>query len=154
MRLQRAVLFVFMARLKINFPDTYQKLLHHKAHGGFLSGALDDVAERVWTAVHLYLLWLDEGDGDMPVDAAVRSEYTARAGRLSIEQEAEWWLHHYTNNLSRAEIGLLLFCVSKKVGTLLQLSGAADDNARNLIARRDHNNPALAARDNTVAFQF
>ena len=143
-----------MANLQSEFPDAYQKLRDHEARGGFLSGALDEVAGRVWEAVHLYLLWLDEGDGDMPVDAAVHSEYTRRAGRLSVEQVAEMWLHHYTDNLSRAEIGLFLFCVSKKVGTLLQLSGAADDNARNLIARRDHHNPALAARDTTVAFQF
>lgn len=143
-----------MTSLKNEFPDAYQKLRDHATHGGFLSSELDDVADRVWTAVHLYLLWLDEGDGDMPVDTTIRSEYTARAGRLSIEQVAEMWLHHYTDNLSRAEVGLLLFCVSKKVGTLLQLSGAADDNARNLLARRDHYNPELAARDTTFAFQF
>lgn len=71
------------------------------------NSSVAEVSQQVFHFGHLYLLWIDNGDHDMPVDPKIRSNYTELAMKhpaCSIEEEASAWLKMLTLSMSEAEI--------------------------------------------------
>ena len=71
------------------------------------NSSVAEVSQQVFHFGHLYLLWIDNGDHDMPVDSSIRSNYTELAMKhpaCSIEEEASAWLKMLTLSMSEAEI--------------------------------------------------
>ena len=71
------------------------------------NSSVAEVSQQVFHFGHLYLLWIDNGDHDMPVDPKVRSNYTELAMKhpaCSIEEEASAWLKMLTLSMSEVEI--------------------------------------------------
>jgi hypothetical protein len=63
--------------------------------------------DEVYRVTHLYLLWLDNGDFDMPVDPAIRSHYTDLARKhpaCPIDEEAMAWLKMSLRSMTEDEI--------------------------------------------------
>jgi hypothetical protein len=68
---------------------------------------VDEISQQIFHFGHLYLLWIDNGDHDMPVDSSIRSNYTELAMKhpaCSIEEEASAWLKMLTLSMSEVEI--------------------------------------------------
>lgn len=75
--------------------------------------------QEVTLLAELYLLWLDNGDNDMPVDARVRAHYTALAQMppaCTIEREAMAWIKIQLSSMTEAEIKLGVSVAAEKLG--------------------------------------
>lgn len=71
------------------------------------SASSSEVTEQSVHFAQLYLLWIDNGDNDMPVDPQIRSRYTELAMKhpsCSIEEEASSWMKIKVRSMSEDEI--------------------------------------------------
>lgn len=142
-------------KLKHDFPQQFAHLQRHIDSGGFLAGTLDEAAERVWHLAQMYLMWYDNGDGDMPVDPEVRRWITELAGmnpRCPIDDEVEAWTPMWVSNMTRFELALSASCVqdAHPNGDLMQLAGDTDHLIETFIQIRDRTNRTLASLDTTA----
>jgi hypothetical protein len=128
------------SRLQRDFPNGASELAAHVRKKGFLSRSQRDAADVVWNFAQRYLLWLDNGDNDLPVDRTIRRNVTERANttiRGSIEDEAWIDMGMLATGMSRFEIALAIRCASMKLGAAHISSGAAGDNYAQFVEHRD-----------------
>jgi hypothetical protein len=128
------------SRLQRDFPNGAAELAAHVRKKGFLSRSQRDAADVVWNFAQRYLLWLDNGDNDLPVDRTIRRNVTERANttiRGSIEDEAWIDMGMLATGMSRFEIALAIRCASMKLGAAHISSGAAGDNYAQFVEHRD-----------------
>ena len=103
----------------------------------------------------MYLMWYDNGDGDMPADPEVRkwiTETAAMTPRCPIDDEVEAWTPGWVSQMTHFELGLAVFCIedAHPAGGLLRLSGDTDHLIETFIELRNQINPRLASQDTTV----
>ena len=128
------------SRLQRDFPDGASDLAAHVRQKGFLSRSQRDAADVVWNFAQRYLLWLDNGDNDLPVDRTIRRNVTERANstpRGSIDGEAWIDMGMLATGMSRFEIALAIRCASMKLSVTHISCGAAGDNYAQFIEYRD-----------------
>lgn len=133
---------ILRSNLHRDFPSESSLLLLHVQSGGFLTDNIISVCQKVWKLAQWYMMWLDNGDNDMPVERSVRENVTRLANstpRCTIEHEAWTGMQMMTTNMSRFEISLAIRCASLNLGLGHISGGAAGDNYQELIAIRDHN---------------
>lgn len=68
--------------------------------------------EQIRHVAHLYLLWIDNGDNDMPVDLQIRNRYTELASKhpaCSIEEEAASWMKIFVTSMTEDEIASAIY---------------------------------------------
>ena len=88
----------------------------------------------------LYLLWLDNGDHDMPVDPAVRKHYTELARKhpaCPIDEEAFAWLKLEVMSMTEAEIRRAIERAAAKMGNLPLFVVTHEENVRDFINYRN-----------------
>ena len=128
------------SRLQRDFPSGAAELAAHTRKNGFLSRSQRDTADVVWNFAQRYLMWLDNGDNDMPVDRTIRRNLTKRAESIpsnSIEHEAWIDMGMLATGMSRFEIALAIRCASMKLGAAHISCGAAGDNYVQFVEFRD-----------------
>jgi hypothetical protein len=100
---------------------------------------------------HLYLLWLDEGDMDMPVDSEIRKLYTDLAKSTpacSILEETTVWLDMHLGSLSDDQICLAMAKAVAARHWSQEWLDAHRDNLRYMLVRRGElNKEEVTARD-------
>lgn len=128
------------SRLQRDFPNGASELAAHIRKKGFLSRNQRDAADVIWNFAQRYLMWLDNGDNDMPVDRTIRRNLTKRANsipRNSIEHEAWIDMGTLAMGMSRFEIALAIRCAAMTLGAGHISCGAAGDNYVQFVEFRD-----------------
>jgi len=89
----------------------------------------------------LYLLWLDNGDHDMPVDPFVRKHYTELARMhpaCPIDEEAMAWLGVEVKSMTESEIRRAIELAAAKMGSNpMQFFETHEPNVRDIINYRN-----------------
>ncbi len=111
--------------------------------------------DEMHRVAHLYLLWIDNGDFDMPVDPEIRRHYTELARKhpaCSIEEEAMQWMKMSLARLTEDEI-------RQAIANALSLTRWPDgwqdahrDNLNDLLAYKRTLGPTRPRDEGSISF--
>ena len=135
-----------MNNLSKNFPQRFGELEKHRQSGNFLSGDLDEVAERVWKLSQLWMIFLDGDDLSFTQDHELYFQISKVANsnpRCTIEEEVGHYLTTVAGQMTDFEIALALWCGVDRVGNILVMNGNFDETLVDLIEHRNRVNPTF-----------
>ena len=133
-----------MNNLSKNFRERFRELEKHHQSGNFLSGDLDEVAERVWKLSQLWMIFLDGDEMSFTQDHELYKQIAKAANshpQCSIEEEVGQHLARVAGLMTDFEIALALSCGVDRVGTILVINGNFDETLNDLIEHRNRVNP-------------
>ena len=129
-------------KLQRHYPTVAERLREATSSPGLDPGDMVESASRIWQLSQVYLIWLED-DGTAHDTDIVRTmwELSRKPPRCSVEEEAGQWLLMFCLGMSDLELELAIGCAVVDLGPAHVLSGAADDNLRELIHHCNTHSP-------------